>query len=86
MTVGVYTRAKNTPLSRITIRPDQCHGHPCIRGLRIRVTDILEMLAGGMSHAEILADYPYLEAEDIAAALPYVAREIDHPVVTAAAE
>jgi uncharacterized protein (DUF433 family) len=74
------------PMSRITIRPEQCHGQPCIRGMRIRVTDILEMLAGGMSHADILADYPYLEADDITAALAYAAREIGHPVVTSAAE
>jgi uncharacterized protein (DUF433 family) len=52
--------------------------------MRIRVTDILEMLAGGMTNAQILADYPYLEAEDITAALAYAAREISHPVVTAA--
>jgi len=71
-------------MSRITIRPEQCHGQPCIRGMRIRVTDILEMLAGGMTHAEILADYPDLEADDITAALAYAAREISHPVVTAA--
>jgi uncharacterized protein (DUF433 family) len=73
-------------MSRITIRPEQCHGQPCIRGMRIRVTDILEMLAGGMTHAQILADYPDLEADDITAALAYAAREISHPVVTAAAE
>jgi uncharacterized protein (DUF433 family) len=73
-------------MSRITIRPEQCHGQPCIRGMRIRVTDILEMLAGGMTHAQILTDYPYLEADDITAALAYAAREISHPVVTAAAE
>ncbi len=73
-------------MSRITIRAEQCHGQPCIRGMRIRVTDILEMLAGGMTHAEILADYPYLEADDITAALAYAAREIGHPVVTSAAE
>jgi len=71
-------------LSRITIRPEQCHGQPCIRGMRIRVTDILEMLAGGMTHEQILADYPYLEAEDITAALSYAARETSHSVVTAA--
>ena len=71
-------------LSRITIRPEQCHGQPCIRGMRIRVTDILEMLASGMTREQILADYPYLEAEDIGAALSYAAREISHPVVTAA--
>jgi uncharacterized protein (DUF433 family) len=73
-------------MSRITIRPEQCHGQPCIRGMRIRVTDILEMLAGGMTHAQILADYPDLEPDDITAALAYAAREISHPVVTAAAE
>ena len=71
-------------LSRITIRPEQCHGQPCIRGMRIRVTDILEMLAGGMTHTQILANYSYLEADDISAALAYAAREISHPVVMAA--
>lgn len=70
--------------SRITIRPDQCHGHPCIRGLRIRVIDILEMLAGGMTHEQILSDYPYLEPDDIRAALSYAAKEMNHPVVPAA--
>jgi uncharacterized protein (DUF433 family) len=71
-------------LSRITIRADQCHGQPCIRGLRIRVADVLEMLGGGMTAEEILADYPYLEADDIRACLLYAAREITHPIVTAA--
>jgi len=56
------------PLARITIRPEQCHGQPCIRGMRIRVIDILEMLAGDMTHEDILADFPYLEADDITAA------------------
>ena len=71
-------------LNRITLRPDQCHGQPCIRGMRIRVIDILEMLAGGMTQAEILADYPYLESDDIRASLAYAAQEMNHPVVTAA--
>jgi uncharacterized protein (DUF433 family) len=71
-------------LKRITIRADQCHGQPCIRGMRIRVIDVLEMLAGSMSHAEILADYPYLEEDDIRASLAYAAQEMNHPVVTAA--
>ncbi len=71
-------------LSRITVRADQCHGHPCIRGMRIRVIDVLEMLGGGMTNEEILAGYPYLEADDIRACLIYAAREMDHPVVTAA--
>lgn len=66
----------NALLSRITIRPEQCHGRPCIRGMRIRVVDILEMLAAGMTHEQILADFPYLEADDILASLAYAAREI----------
>ena len=52
-------------LERITINPHQCGGRPCIRGLRIRVQDILELLAAGATAAEILEDYPYLEPEDI---------------------
>ena len=61
---------------RFTVRPDQCHARPCIRGMRIRVADILEMLAGGMTREQILTDYPYLEADDIRASLAYAAREI----------
>ncbi|RMD63563.1 DUF433 domain-containing protein [Candidatus Parcubacteria bacterium] len=61
-----------------------CGGRPCIRGMRIRVRDILEMLAAGMSGEEILRDYPYLEAEDIKAALEYAAESFDHPVVRVA--
>ncbi|HTT82159.1 MAG TPA: DUF433 domain-containing protein [Rhizomicrobium sp.] len=71
-------------LKRITIRPEQCHGQPCIRGMRIRVIDVLEMLAGGMTHAELLVDYPYLEEVDIRASLTYAAQEMNHPIVTAA--
>ena len=71
-------------LSRITIRTDQCNGQPCIRGMRIRVVDVLEMLAGGMSHADIIVDFPYLEEDDIRACLAYAARELNHPIVTAA--
>jgi uncharacterized protein (DUF433 family) len=71
-------------VERITIRPEQCHGQPCIRGMRIRVVDILAMLAGGMTHAQILADYPYLQEDDIRASLAYAAREMNHPIVTAA--
>ena len=68
-------------LKRITANPNQCGGRPCIRGLRIRVTDILDMLAGGASHLEILKDYPYLEGDDIAAALEFAARNTDHPIL-----
>jgi uncharacterized protein (DUF433 family) len=70
-------------LHRISYNPKQCGGKPCIRGLRIRVKDILEMLAGGMSESEILADFTELEAEDIRAALEYAAQQANHPVLRA---
>lgn len=69
---------------RITVEPDKCGGRPCIRGLRVRVTDILGMLAEGVSHEEILKDFPYLEADDIKAALAYAARQSDHAVLQTA--
>ena len=68
-------------LERITVDPLVFGGRPCIRGLRIRVKDILDMLAEGVEPATILADFPYLEAEDIAAALEYAASYVDHPVI-----
>ena len=68
-------------LDRITAEPGKMGGRPCIRGLRIRVIYVLEMLAGGATQAEILADFPYLEADDIRAALLYAARNVDHPVL-----
>jgi len=64
-------------LKRITIEADKCGGRPCIGNLRIRVKDVLEMLASGMTTEEILEDYPYLEAEDITAVLTYAARQFD---------
>jgi uncharacterized protein (DUF433 family) len=70
-------------LDRITINPNQCGGRPCIRGMRIRVTDVLDLLAAGQSQAEILEAYPYLEAEDIAASLQYAARRLNHPTLAA---
>lgn len=66
-------------LSRITVDPEQCGGRPCIRGMRLRVLDVLELLAAGESREQILEDYPYLEAEDITASLLYAARQLDHP-------
>ena len=68
-------------MNRITIDPEQCGGRPCIRGMRIRVKDVLDMLAEGASEQEILQDYPDLEAEDIRACLSYAARFFDHPVL-----
>ena len=68
-------------VDRITFNPSQCGGRPCIRGMRIRVKDVLDLLAAGVSNEEILEDYPYLEADDIAACLAYAAAEVDHPVL-----
>jgi len=74
----------NEIAKRITIDPEVCGGRPCIRGLRIRVKDVLDMLAGGATRDEILADYPYLENDDITAALEFASRATDHPVFAAA--
>lgn len=71
-------------LDRITIEPAKMGGRPCIRGMRIRVTDVLEMLAGGATQEQILADYPDLEAEDIRAAIAYAAVQLNHPIILAA--
>lgn len=64
-------------LARITIEADKCGGRPCIRGMRIRVSDILEMLGEGVSIEQILADFPDLEYEDILASLQFAARRSD---------
>ncbi len=61
-------------MDRITSNPDICHGKPCIRGLRYPVQSVLEWLAGGMTVADVLVDYPDLEADDIYAALAYAAQ------------
>lgn len=71
-------------LSRITINDAQCGGRPCIRGMRIRVTDVLELLGAGASFEEVLDNYPYLEREDILAAIEYAARQTDHPILRSA--
>lgn len=72
-------------LSRITIEEGKCGGRPCVRGLRMRVTDVLEMLASGESSESILAYHPDLEPDDILACLAYAARELDHAVLVSAA-
>ena len=66
---------------RITVDPERCSGRPTIRGLRIRVLDILEMLGDGMSAAEILSEFPDLEAADIPAALRFAAEGMDRPIL-----
>ena len=71
-------------LKRITIEADKCGGKPCIRKLRIRVRDVLDMLASGMTNKEILEDFPYLEDDDIKTVLLYAARQFDHPILNVA--
>jgi uncharacterized protein (DUF433 family) len=68
-------------LNRITIEPGKCGGKPCIRGQRMRVTDILDLLAAGATYQEILRDYAFLEQDDILVALTYAARQTDHIVL-----
>lgn len=68
---------------RITVNPEQCGGRPCIRGMRIRVVDILELLASGLTQAQIIEELPDLEIEDIESALKYAGSRVDHPVIAA---
>jgi uncharacterized protein (DUF433 family) len=70
-------------LERITFNPEQCGGRPCIRGMRIRVIDVLDLFAAGLTSEQILEEMPDLEAEDLKAALHYAARKLDHPVLAA---
>jgi uncharacterized protein (DUF433 family) len=70
-------------LERITVNPRQCGGRPCIRGMRIRVSDVLELFAAGLSAEQILEEMPDLEIDDLKATLLYAARKLDHPVLIA---
>jgi uncharacterized protein (DUF433 family) len=65
-------------LKRITVEPGKCGGRPCIRGMRMRVTDILQLLSADASFEEILEDYPDLERDDILTAIAYAAHQTDH--------
>jgi len=76
-------RASMNRMERITLNSNQCGGRPCIRGMRIRVKDVLDLVAAGVPEKEILADYPDLEADDIKASLEYAAAQLDHPVLVA---
>lgn len=72
-------------LDRITVEPGKCGGRPCIRGYRLRVSDVLDLIASGATNAEILEDYPFLEPDDIVAALRYASQQADHTVIAGAA-
>jgi uncharacterized protein (DUF433 family) len=68
---------------RITTNPAQCGGRPCIRGMRIRVVDVLDLLAAGLTQEQVLEELPDLEAQDIEAALKYAGSKLDHPIIAA---
>jgi uncharacterized protein (DUF433 family) len=72
------SQSESDLLQRITTEPGKCGGKPCIRGMRIRVVDVLELLANNILPEQILADYPDLEPEDIQASLVFAARRVDH--------
>ena len=68
---------------RVTVDPAQCGGRPCIRGMRIRVTDVLELYSAGLNASQILGELPDLEEADLKACLQYAAKRLDHPVLAA---
>ncbi len=70
-------------LKRITIEPGKCGGRPCIRGMRIRVVDVLELLANGLTPEQVLLEFPDLVLDDVRACLFYAAKRFDHPVMVA---
>ena len=69
--------------SRITFDPERCGGRPCIRGMRIRVVDVLDLLAAGLERKQVLQELPDLESEDVEAVLHYARSRLDHPVIAA---
>ena len=76
---------KMTLLERITINPAVCGGRPCVRNMRIRISDVLDLLANGLTPQDIVEELPDLEIHDIRACIAYVSRRFDHPVLTAIA-
>jgi uncharacterized protein (DUF433 family) len=70
-------------VERITVNPEQCGGRPCIRGMRIRVVDVLDLLAAGLSQQQVLEELPDLEAEDISACLKFASSRLNHPILAA---
>ena len=70
-------------LGRITVSPDHCGGKPCVRGMRIRVSDVLDLLASGLKPEEIVLELPDLEVDDVKASIQYAARRLNHAVLAA---
>lgn len=79
-----YLCNMNELLSRITSEPGKCGGKPCIRGMRIRVVDVLELLATGMTQRQVLDEHPDLQADDVKACLLFAARRTNYPFLNAA--
>lgn len=73
----------STIAERITVNPEQCGGRPCVRGMRIRVVDVLDLLAAGLSPQQVIEELPDLEPDDISACLRFASRRLDHPIVAA---
>ena len=69
--------------NRITVNPNQCGGRPCVRGMRIRVIDVLDLLASGMTQNQVLEELPDLEPEDVTACLQFARNRLDHPILAA---
>ena len=80
----LYSKAMTVQLAdRITSNPKQCGGRPCIRGMRIRVSDVLDLLASGLSKEEILDELPDLEPDDIKACIQYASKKVSHSILAA---
>ena len=70
-------------MDRITVNPDLCGGRPCVRGMRIRVVDVLDLLASGLSAAHVVEELPDLELAEVTASLRFASSRLDHPVLAA---
>ena len=67
---------------RITVDLEQCGGRPCILGMRVRVTDVLDLLAVGLTPEQVISELPYVELNDVRASIRFASQRLDHPVVT----
>ncbi|PPS39571.1 hypothetical protein B1A85_21990 [Chroococcidiopsis sp. TS-821] len=81
--LGRQYPSKKTRLNLLIVNPSQCGGRPCIRSMRIRVSDVLDLFAAGFSAEQILEELPNLEMDDLRAALTYASRQLNHPVLVA---
>ena len=75
--------AESELLKRITVDPEQCGGRACIRGMRVRVIDVLDLLAAGLDANQVVEELPILQADDVRAALVYASRHLNHPRLVA---